>query len=275
MTRILIVDDNQENRYLLETLFKSLNYEVISSNNGAEALEKARQIPPDVILTDILMPVMDGYALCREWKADPMLRHIPFIFYTATYTDPKDEAFALSLGAELFMIKPTDSEVLAQSVREVLAQRSVRNPDEAPKEGCPETAFLNDYNEVLFRKLQKKMADLERLNHSMALEIAERRRTEEALHEQQMFSADLILNSATAEFVLDKNHKIMLWNKACEELTACRASEMIGTNDQWKPFYSKRKPTAADGIIDHNIGDLLKLNKNLLEVGPESSGGQV
>ena len=262
MTRILIVDDNQENRYLLETLFKGHDYEVISSNNGAEALEKARQIPPDVIVTDILMPVMDGYALCREWKADPVLRHIPFIFYTATYTDSKDETFALSLGAERFIIKPADPEVLEQIVREVLDQSIVRSPEEAPEERQQEKTFLKDYNEVLFRKLQQKMFDLEQVNHSMALEIAERKRAEEALHEQQMFSASLILNSATAAFVLDKNHKIMLWNKACEELTASRASEMIGTDDQWKPFDSNRNPTAADDIIDNNIKDLLKLNKN-------------
>src|SRR3972149_444414 len=98
MKRILIVDDLEQNRYLLEATLQGYGYETVSATHGAEALAAARSQPPDLIIADILMPVMDGFALCKQWRADERLRAIPFIFYTATYTDPKDEQLALNLG---------------------------------------------------------------------------------------------------------------------------------------------------------------------------------
>ena len=70
MTRVLIVDDRPDNLYLLRALFQGSGYSVDEARHGAEALVKARQAPPDLIVSDILMPVMDGYTLLRHWKAD-------------------------------------------------------------------------------------------------------------------------------------------------------------------------------------------------------------
>jgi hypothetical protein len=121
---ILIVDDNEMNLYQLQVLLGASGYQVVTAANGAEALIAARQNPPDLIVSDILMPVMDGFALCHEWKKDERLRQIPFIFYTATYTDERDRKFALSLGAEQFLVKPEEPEVFMRTIREV--KRGVR-----------------------------------------------------------------------------------------------------------------------------------------------------
>jgi PAS domain S-box-containing protein len=84
----------------------------------------------------------------------------------------------------------------------------------------------------------------------------ERRRLERSLQEQKRFTEDLIDNSAVATFVLDPEHRILIWNKACQELTGVPASEMIGTDNQWKPFYPRKRQVLADIIIDGKEEDL-------------------
>ncbi|CAG0938870.1 partial Response regulator PleD, partial [Candidatus Brocadiaceae bacterium] len=84
MIKIVIVDDNEDNLYMLESLLYGEKYKVLSARNGEEALQLVQTEMPDLIISDILMPVMDGYTLCKECKKDNTLYHIPFIFYTAT-----------------------------------------------------------------------------------------------------------------------------------------------------------------------------------------------
>jgi PAS domain S-box-containing protein len=158
MARILIADDDGRNLYLLESILKGYGYGVTSATNGAEALELARQSRPDLIISDIFMPVMDGFALCMEWKADERLKDTPFVFYTATYTDSKDEQFALSLGAERFLIKPQEPEALIEVIRELLVA-GASGSNEKPSADEGET--LRQYNEVLLRKLEQKVVQLE------------------------------------------------------------------------------------------------------------------
>ena len=117
---ILVADDSQTNRFLLQEILKGLGYRVATAGNGAEALQKARQSPPDLIVTDILMPVMDGFSLCWEWKRDERLKRIPLICYTGTYTDDRNRQFALELGAERFVVNTGNPEDLIKVIREVL-----------------------------------------------------------------------------------------------------------------------------------------------------------
>lgn len=189
MQCVLIVDDIAENRYFLEVLLKGSGFAVCSAANGAEALESARNDPPDLIVSDILMPVMDGYTLCRECKADDRLRRIPFIFYTATYTEKKDQALAYRLGADQFVVKPQEPEVLLSLISEVLAaprEGGGRSPAEEPRR---EEELLREYNDVLFHKLEKKMADLEQANRELERKIIEQKRTEEQLRQAQKLEA--------------------------------------------------------------------------------------
>ena len=115
--KILIVDDLAVNRYLLESILRSAHYEFVSTKNGIEALEQLRSDSFDVIISDILMPKMDGFQLLRECKKDPLLQKIPFIIYTATYTEKKDMEFGLSLGAIRYIIKPSEPDVLFHSLK--------------------------------------------------------------------------------------------------------------------------------------------------------------
>ena len=172
MKKVLISDDNGNNRYLLERLFTAGGYAVEQATNGAEALNLARKGPPDLIITDLLMPVMDGFELCRQWKADDILKKIPFVVYTATYTEPKDEQLVMSLGADKFMIKPQKPELILNIVQEILSNLGASFPVKEPL--GDEMEALKSYNEVLFHKLEKKMKSLDR-------EVEEKSATEKKL----------------------------------------------------------------------------------------------
>jgi putative nucleotidyltransferase with HDIG domain len=163
MKKILIVDDNPQNLYFLEIMLLSNKYEVCKASNGREALDLAHTEQPDLVITDILMPVMDGFSLCRELKSDDTLKSIPLIFYTATYTDQKDEEFAMGLGADRFLIKPMDPAEILKAIRDVLLV-SDRILKPVPPEPDESEHYYKSYSETLVRKLEEKMFQLERLN---------------------------------------------------------------------------------------------------------------
>lgn len=180
MKRVLVVDDNAENLYMLRALLQGHGYEVDEARHGAEALVKARKEKPDIIISDLLMPVMDGYMLLRRWKDDDDMKNVPFIVYTATYTDPKDEKLAIDLGADAFLLKPAEPDVFMGVVQQVLGrENSARQPE--IETGVQQGGLLKEYNATLIRKLEKKALELELANRELHEEIAERKRTEAEL----------------------------------------------------------------------------------------------
>jgi PAS domain S-box-containing protein len=198
MIRVLVVDDREESLYLLNTLLKGIGYEVESACNGAEALDKARRNPPQLIISDLLMPVMDGYTLLQQWRSDARLKPIPFVVYTATYTDPKDEQLALNLGADAFILKPAEPVDFVARLKQVLANPAVRRtaasplsaaatpariPIAAPEE--EETRNLRQYSEVLIHKLEDKMEELDKANRELQHDIEERKRAEAAIRDAE------------------------------------------------------------------------------------------
>jgi len=203
MLKILIVDDEQQNRYMLETLLRGNGYKVVLATNGAEALEIARRDPPDIIIADILMPVMDGFTLCREWKADAQLSNIPFIFYTATYTEPEDEELALSLGAERFIVKPMEPDEFVKILREVIAEREAGTLTAWHEPPPEETVYYKKYNAVLVGKLEDKLVQLEETNRALTQEIEERKRAEQALRDSEASFRLLFANNPNPMWVYD------------------------------------------------------------------------
>lgn len=164
MKHILVVDDDEMSRILLETMLQGTGYDVISAVNGKDALEKALLNKPDMIISDILMPEMDGFQLCREVKTNEELKEVLFIFYTATYTDKKDEEFALSLGAEKFIVKPQEPDIFIEMITSIAAS----NPDDASTAmPADDFEYLSVYNERLVRQLEKKAMYLEDANKKL------------------------------------------------------------------------------------------------------------
>jgi PAS domain S-box-containing protein len=219
MARILVVEDGEQNRYLLKVLLQQYGHEVALAANGAEALEAARAAPPDLVISDLLMPVMDGFTLCRRWKAEDRLGTIPFIVYTATYTEPEDEEFVLSLGADRFVRKPEEPEALARIVEEVLAEAragSSSGPAAAGRDGATQ---FERYSEVLFHKLEKKMAQLAAQNLKLAETVAERARSEEALRVSEAEYRIVADNTYNWEFWLDPGRRFRYISPSCRRIT--------------------------------------------------------
>ncbi|MBE3035764.1 MAG: response regulator, partial [Candidatus Atribacteria bacterium] len=161
--KILIVDDMEDMLYVVETILKGNGYEVATAKDGLEALNKLKEESIDLIISDIMMPRMDGFQFCRECKKDDGLKKIPFIFYTATYTSKKDEEFALSLGAEKFIRKPAEIKVFINIIKEVIEKHKegglIAPPEEPIKK---EEIYLTEYSKRIVEKLEKKVADLEK-----------------------------------------------------------------------------------------------------------------
>jgi two-component sensor histidine kinase/DNA-binding NarL/FixJ family response regulator len=170
----LVVDDQEDNRYLLRSLLMSCGHQVTEAANGKKALEILAEGTWDLVISDILMPVMDGYQLCREIRSSERLRHLPFIFYTATYVDQKDEEFALRLGADRFFRKPMEPQLFMEHIRNLIEEIAKNQGKARPTIQGNEKEILKLYNERLVHKLEAKMLSLEK-------EIAERKRAEEAL----------------------------------------------------------------------------------------------
>ena len=169
MNKILVVDDKEENLYLLKVVYEGNGFEVMQARNGIEALEIANADLPDIVISDILMPGMDGFSFCRQWKTDDKFKDIPFIFYTATYTDTRDEEFALSLGAERFIRKPAEPNELVKSTKELLTQHQKKKEAEETQPALEqETIYYKKYNEALIRKMEDKMLELEKVNQRLS-----------------------------------------------------------------------------------------------------------
>ncbi len=205
---VLIVEDHEENRDLLKLLLQANGYRVTAAGDGIEALDAARHDAPDVVVSDALMPRMDGFALCHAWMQDAELKSIPFIFYSATYVRPEDERFALALGAVRFLIKPVEAEVFLRELREVLAQWAgvpapvaVQPLDEATTHALHESA--------LERKLEDKMAQLEAANRKL-------RESEARFRSLTEMSSDFYWES-------DAEHRLTLRTAAAEKRSTVAA----------------------------------------------------
>ena len=234
MTRILIVDDKEVNLTYLQALLEGEGCTVESARHGAEALVKARLSPPDLIISDLLMPVMDGYTLLRHWRFDARLKAVPFIVYTATYTDPEDERLALSLGADAFILKPADPEDFLVRVREVLAKTANVESSQPWVSADGESVQLKLYSETLIRKLEEKTLQLEAANRALQRDIADRERAE--LAQRRMAETQVaILNALPAHIALVDAQGVI-----------------VSVNEAWRRFATANVLQGPDFCVGHD-----------------------
>jgi PAS domain S-box-containing protein len=223
MKRVLLVDDSPDGRYALAALLQRHGFVVDHASNGAEAIEVAQRNRPDLIVSDLLMPVMDGFTLLNHCKRDPDLRPIPFVVFTAACTDPRDASFATELGADAFLVKPL-------AVDELVAQLEIAMEEKANESelaGLSELDLLQHRHRSVLRKLAEKMRLLNRANRELELDIARRVRVEAELRESQTRFRQLAENIPEVFWIaspmIDRVHFVSaayekVWGRTCASL---------------------------------------------------------
>lgn len=210
---ILIAYERESEQNTLEQLLSGRGHQIVRSSNGLAALDAARREPPNLVVSDIVLPRMDGFALCRKWKQDERLQAIPFVFYTRRHDDPKYERFALELGAERFLARSMQPDALLTAVDELLAN--------VPKT-C-QTQPLQAMDTASFERMQSELVQQTQTQAiEQAKQLQARLRTE--LAELQSSNQQLTLGEARFRRVFEANPAPM-W------IADCATEGFIAVND--------------------------------------------
>jgi PAS domain S-box-containing protein len=187
-----------------------------------EALSVLKHEKVDTIISDILMPRMDGYRFCYEVRASECLCHLPFIFYTSSYTSPSDEKLALEMGADKFLTKPAPTSEIIQALREVSTGK--RRPF-TPIEPSRELNLMKEYNQQLVTKLEQKNTELTvrneellRSEQKISLQYIEEKKTREQLLRKTAFFEAQVNSALDGIAIVDREGKKILQNQRMIDL---------------------------------------------------------
>lgn len=254
--KILIVEDSEVQALSLQKVLVRNGYEVLVAANGAEGITMAKAQRPDLIITDILMPVMNGYHMTRELRDDPELRSIPVILLTQL-TEVDEVISGLDSGAENYVTKPYDEGYLLHKIGALIENpcQFRNNPDNKATEfeydgkrysirsgrgqtiGFLLSTYENAINknksliniqeelETLNEELEKKVAER---TMSLTAEVAERRQAEAALKESEERFRAIVSAASDAVICLEPPDNIYLWNSKAEEIFGYTEAEALG-----------------------------------------------
>lgn len=224
---ILVVDDHEDDRVLLKQLFEANGFEVLLANNGDLALNILASRSVDLVLSDVLMPIMGGRELCRIIKSDDALEHTPVILYTSIYSNDEDLKDALEAGADHYIIKPLDPENLLLVLDQVISE-SPSKTESKPRGTIhyfseDKEKFLSLYSTELVKRLEK---EIDKLNQ----EVIKRKKIEADLSA----SNDLLLHyrqiSPLAIIEWNTDFEVIDWNQSAEKIFGYSFEEIRGRN---------------------------------------------
>jgi len=286
MQTILVVDDLSENLELLSRILQREGYKVLSAVNGEDALAQLTASNHiDLIISDILMPIMDGYEFCRQVQQNDRFCSIPFIFYTATYTDEKDKEFGLKLGANRFLIKPQKTQDLLNIIKEELAKPfKVEKNNITPDAKSPliesEQQYLRQYSSRLVHKLEDKLLELEQKNTDLEEEMAKQLQLKQHI---ELLNADLERRVASrTKDLLSANQKLLEMDQIKSMFIASMSHELrtplnsiigfTGIMLQGMSGEITDEQAKQLGIVKKSASHLLTLINDVIDVSKIESG---
>lgn len=154
---LLIVEDDPDILKLLDTALEIRGYRVVKAHNGWDGLKAIQSERPSIVITDIMMPKMDGFGLVHRLRINPETRDIPVVIITATYVTLEDKEFAMNIGATRFIQKPIDMVRFLKTIDEVIQHRTPN-----PFEPLKEFNFYDGYRKRLEAKLEQKNKQIAR-----------------------------------------------------------------------------------------------------------------
>lgn len=238
--RVLIAEDDHASRLLATSILRSAGHEVEQAVDGLEALESARRLPPDVLVTDVLMPRMDGYRLVLAWKRDVVLAQVPIIMVSASYTDSEDEQLARDLGVEEFLLKPVNPDALLHAVAQAPSFRTRALPKPFSFESVEDA--LETYSDRLVSKLETKLAELGSANER--LESAMRRMSASADARDPLRNALAVVDPQAAEVVA------VVADALLRPIGQARAALAVASQEGADPTSIKSAIVAAEHQLD-------------------------
>ncbi|HEY6007797.1 MAG TPA: response regulator, partial [Geobacteraceae bacterium] len=196
--KALIVDDNAADRKILRYIMEKHGFEATEAADGEEGLALAARHHPAIIVSDALMPRMDGFQFLRRVKSDPGLADIPFLFYSSVYTGCRDEQLALALGADAFVVKPKAPEVFWAEVSAILSRDRTRGSLIRPELLAEEEEYIREYSHIVTAKIEEKVAELERANAAIRQQAKSYRNLYDSMR-------DVVIVTDTERTILDAN----------------------------------------------------------------------
>ena len=180
LATVLIVDDNDDMRHYLRTLLLD-RYYVLEASDGQSGWKLARESVPDLIISDVMMPVMDGLTFCAKLKAEPLTSHIPVILLTARSSE-QQQAEGLSQGADAYLTKPFSADVLVAQIASLLANRqklkkafatekqhASENREQEEKLSTPDKMFMDTLRQAILKNMSNTKLKMDDLGADMGI----------------------------------------------------------------------------------------------------------
>ena len=205
--KILVIDDSDIMRTILQNILVSEGYDVVVAGDGKDGLAKAKAEHPSLVITDVLMPGLDGFQFLRKMRGDDALKDVPVVFYTGSYLDKKDQELARKIGVSRYMVKPAEDSEIIRTVKEVLAEGGQGRPSGTFPVPLEEPVFLKVYNERLVSKLKSTVQENE---------------------QARLFLEHIMEGMGDGVVVIGKDYTILDANSAATASLGLEKSDMIG-----------------------------------------------